>query len=349
MEKNRYLKWVCYFIYRLLYFILALFCVFVSLGTSEMQFSDNLRRRFLQEAPRLWKEYRARIQQFDGTLTRMMYVDDKLESHYRFEYKHNASCRMCIMYPLLAQDEIGSVYAYNAKYSFGLIRRGSERPWVLRGYQMRQEGVMTPEMREIELQLTPLWDLLKADTSDVAVLVCRPTFRILRMELLHRESEKLVRMEFDNTHPLELRSKDFEPIQSGVLLFDPGRYWCVRGCELNSKYINADSKITVAIELQDRSDNFPVPKRITSTSNQVRTGGERLRVAWITEYDIFEPSRLPSDEEFTLSAFGLPEPVGVEWEGPVRWYLWLTLAGVVCLVAGGVFYWLSRRRAGGTN
>jgi hypothetical protein len=316
---------------------------------SQKQQFEELRQRFLQEAPPLWKEYRARIQQFDGTITGKMYVDDKLENHYRLEYKHNASCRMCVIHPLFPQDEIGTVYAYNAKYSFALIRRGSDRPWVLRGYHLRQEGEVTPEMKEVESELTPLWDLVKANTSDVALLVGRPTFRILRMELLQRAGEELVRIEFDNTHPLELRSKDFEPIQSGVLLLDPGRYWCVRGCELSSKYINSDSKITVAIELQDRSDNFPVPKRITSTSNQVRTGGERLRVTSITEYAIFEPSRLPSDEEFTLSAFGLPEPVGVEWERPVRWYLWLMLAGVVCLLAGGVFYWLSRRRAGGES
>ncbi|MBA2227964.1 hypothetical protein H0921_17535 [thermophilic bacterium 2918] len=68
-----------------------------------------------------------------------------------------------------------------------------------------------------------------------------------------------------------------------------------------------------------------------------------------SEYDLRDEGVEPLEREFTLSAFGLPEPVGVEWERPVRWYLWLMLAGMVCLVAGGVFYWLSRRRAGGTN
>jgi hypothetical protein len=54
----------------------------------------------------------------------------------------------------------------------------------------------------------------------------------------------------------------------------------------------------------------------------------------------------PLDEaEFRLSAFGLPEPLGVTWSKPTPWYLWLSLAGVLCLMGGGVFYRLKRRAA----
>jgi hypothetical protein len=328
------------------YIMTLIYCLTESISPSKGQSSEELRQRFLQEAPPLWKEYHARIEQFDGTVTGKWYVENKLEDHYRFEYKHNASCRLCLTQSLLPHEPSGSVCSYNTKYSFILTRRSLDHPWVLRGYHWRQEGETIPEMKELhDIELKPLSRLIRADTSDLVKLVNRKTFRVLRVVSLQQGNEELVRIEFDNSHEPAFRStKDFEPIQSGVLLLDPRRYWCLRGCELSSKYSNADAKIRMEVELQERFDDFPVPRRITVTSQQVREGNERLRTVWETEYDLYEPSRFPPEEEFTLSAFGLPEPVGVAWERPVRWYVWLVVVGVACLLAGGVFYGLSRRR-----
>ena len=52
----------------------------------------------------------------------------------------------------------------------------------------------------------------------------------------------------------------------------------------------------------------------------------------------------PSD--FTLSAFGLPEPYGVEWERPTPWWLYaLISAGVLFVVAVIVSFWKRRLAA----
>jgi len=37
-----------------------------------------------------------------------------------------------------------------------------------------------------------------------------------------------------------------------------------------------------------------------------------IRVASVTEVDFQDPPRLPDDREFTLSAFGLPEPIATQ-------------------------------------
>ena len=55
-------------------------------------------------------------------------------------------------------------------------------------------------------------------------------------------------------------------------------------------------------------------------------------------------SRLPSELDFTLSAFGLPEPYGVTWDRPTPWWLYIgggTLAVLVIVILG--YRW--RRRA----
>ncbi len=52
------------------------------------------------------------------------------------------------------------------------------------------------------------------------------------------------------------------------------------------------------------------------------------------------------DSEFTLSAFGLPEPPGLETTPapkPTRWYLWIALAGGVSLLGALFFSWRIRK------
>jgi len=56
-----------------------------------------------------------------------------------------------------------------------------------------------------------------------------------------------------------------------------------------------------------------------------------------------DPSIDPPEREFSLSAFGLPEPVGVVWEKRTPVYVWLLVAAGVLLTLGIFFRWLARR------
>jgi hypothetical protein len=57
----------------------------------------------------------------------------------------------------------------------------------------------------------------------------------------------------------------------------------------------------------------------------------------ITDLDHHKPF---PESDFTLSAFGLPEPYGVVWKKPIPWYLWFIGSGVSFLALG----WYFRRR-----
>jgi hypothetical protein len=59
----------------------------------------------------------------------------------------------------------------------------------------------------------------------------------------------------------------------------------------------------------------------------------------------FTFTRGEADEaEFTLSAFGLPEPPGVKWEKPTPRYVWFLAAAMVLgILAAGLRYLASRR------
>jgi hypothetical protein len=58
----------------------------------------------------------------------------------------------------------------------------------------------------------------------------------------------------------------------------------------------------------------------------------------------------PDEVEFTLSAFGLPEPPGVEWDKRTPRYVWFLIAAAVfAIVAGGLRYYAKRRRSVGAS
>jgi hypothetical protein len=62
------------------------------------------------------------------------------------------------------------------------------------------------------------------------------------------------------------------------------------------------------------------------------------------EYDLRE-SPMPEDEEFTLTAYGLPEPLGISLPTRSRAWLWFALAGLAALGAGFLFRRIAPRRA----
>jgi hypothetical protein len=125
----------------------------------------------------------------------------------------------------------------------------------------------------------------------------------------------LIQIDFDNHHNLEI-IRDFDPIQSGRILLDPNHYWCIHNCEINSKYITADCRIKVYNEIDSNMIKLPIPKRAITYDDQIRSTGEPLQIIWTIEYNLYQPSQPPSDDEFTLSAFGFPEPLNVRRPTP---------------------------------
>ena len=56
------------------------------------------------------------------------------------------------------------------------------------------------------------------------------------------------------------------------------------------------------------------------------------------------PDPLPELHDFTLTAFGLPEPVGVVWPKRTNHgWVWVALAGVGCIAVAVGFAVLKRR------
>jgi hypothetical protein len=49
------------------------------------------------------------------------------------------------------------------------------------------------------------------------------------------------------------------------------------------------------------------------------------------------------ERDFTLTAFGLPEPVGVTWPKPTKWWVWISLGAAFAVGIALVLAMLGRR------
>lgn len=244
------------------------------------------------------------------------------------------------------EPHTGELAACNPAYAFSLVRKGSDRPWAVASLHLRHGEESNPGVQEAHASMTRLHHLIKAGSEELRDLVRQPTFRVVRSTTENRRGTELVKIEFDNTHPLTKDAQTFFAIQSGSLLLDPNRFWCLWSCELRNKYSNSDSKITVETELRDLVAKYPVPRRCVVTNESFNPDKGPRVFKTVDQFDLAEPSPLPPDQEFTLAAFGLPEPFEVQAQrSQPRWYLWAGLAGAGCLALGMVLHRLKRRVA----
>ena len=119
------------------------------------------------------------------------------------------------------------------------------------------------------------------------------------------------------------------------MLLDPQHDWVLREYEI--VHVRPEKSLGhTQFRFKEGTDNHLL---ITYAMSRVTgTEGAGFDMRFEAEVETLERPDLPVSE-FTLSAFGLPEPKGVVWErGSSRWYLWFIAFAVVCL-AIGTFFW----------
>ncbi len=95
------------------------------------------------------------------------------------------------------------------------------------------------------------------------------------------------------------------------------------------------SRTEIRTEYDGKLGDFPRPKsRVQRTNDGKAKNGELINTVEIDYKLRLDPS-VP-DTEFTLSAFGLPEPRGITWERPTPKWIWYGLGGLG-LIAFGVW------------
>ena len=247
-----------------------------------------------------------------------------------------------------------AVRGANSVYSFHLTGLYKERELRLESYEMAEEVASQPlggKIRgHIAAWLAPIRVPFSVGTFPLPTLMRHPTFRVVKLREGEREGVRVLRADFEVSpgHPFTDRMISWtqEPVW-GWFEVAPSQEWTVRAFEytymapghkpeipLVKARVNGEVSYTVG------SDGRPLVtyyKRSTSWRDLPPDSMIEMKNIQIE----FNPV---SEERFRLFYYGLPEPVGVEWERKTPVYVWLLLAAGVLGLLAVVLAWLAKRR-----
>lgn len=242
-------------------------------------------------------------------------------------------------------------YAINSKYSFELTKKRPGTAWLLSKvvfvtpdfdekkahFTLLLEGGFRHIVDNYISSLTAIWMVHRSPADggvETEKLFDLPGFQLNSVSLdatnqntlranfdydvTEPTSKKVCRsncvVEYDlGMHCLPTRLHQTYKVGSRKVVHEWRRNWVKKG--------NDNYTVTVAVDMDNITDG--ITKQIFRVRSNVA----------VSMHDLPE-------SDFTLSAFGFPEPPGVEWSKPFPWYLMVTGIGMACL---GAFFFLRAR------
>ena len=250
-----------------------------------------------------------------------------------------------------ARIPVEVVRGINSRYEFR-IHRSKDRPFQLDAIERVGKGPSDvgpytfPYARSLSaawiLHLHPFREWLKIDgfsVESVDPIVSSGGNILVKIRAKYDAAER------------KKSARDPDESFTADVLLDPENHWCIRSVDYI--YYNVKGKEGVynlpkrmSIEYGPHIDGMPVPRLVTEVREYPPESGLAGIVTDKSFISGVQKTGTVSEDQFTLSRFGLPEPPGLEWKRPIRWYLWVGLAGIVCLILGEGFRRFRRRKAG---
>ncbi|HWE39252.1 MAG TPA: hypothetical protein VG406_22070 [Isosphaeraceae bacterium] len=306
------------------------------------------RQRFLDEAPKAWERYRARVEKLQGTVRFKGEEQKPVKGLVRerwFEIKHRPGCLLLLHQDLLKDSEpktTGRVSVVNPRYGFELRRSSPTSPWVAIGVDTDPSdgfSLKDPPNEDLELWLTcPFTYTLIFDP--LRVVVGEPGFTLKDATPVKRGDTTWIKVGIEYRAPSD---KPRLPSLKGWVVYDPDHDWVIREFDMNLKWWQLDETMvaasTATFDYDVLSDGFAVIKKVAETLNYPK---KSFVESWRIDFNLKEAD-VPSGE-FTMTAFGLPEPAGPR--RPIPWFAIALGAGIVCLLLA---FYLRHRSAHGSS
>ena len=217
----------------------------------------------------------------------------------------------------------------NSKYTAEVRRKDADMKNVLLADWRMDPSFVTSRARQplrswAMLVLCPHFTHLDIALPD---LVSSPDFHVKRVGPEARGGTDCVRLDYQFTERMDRRRDSHQ--HEGTVWLDPSAGWCVRESENSRTTPDGETRRLVTNYFAQSVKGFPIVQTrkevTTGTSKKVGRGSSTKDYEYRVEFQEGVPDAL-----FTLSSFGLPEPVGVTW-AKSRWplYLWGVAGSVV--------------------
>jgi hypothetical protein len=226
---------------------------------------------------------------------------------------------------------------FNPRYEF-TVRREENTGWALKNFALKHPDRdmphdVLPEIIEHWIHLSPTSSILNSDRLTIADMFAHSDFKLLSLQRAGDITELCF------TLPSQ-RKSDKDLLIDYRVQFDHSKNGAVLTCK-----IKPTKGFFVQVENEYASapirDYWPLSK--TTMKTYTSPEAKNLRMTRTITYESVTPTKY-TDRDFTLSAFGLPEPPGDETPG---WGIngYLILAASIAAVATLLFWWLARRKS----
>ena len=234
----------------------------------------------------------------------------------------------------------GSVTAKNSQYGFRLNRNSSTSGWLLKEL-IAPAGIPDTWVKYPQRGKLPVtaWGYRLDPLLWLPDVVSTNEFIVSGVKSVGSPAGIRARVEFR----YQPNDRDNNAARVGWMDLDPERYWLM--CDYETRLISEQpGGNTLRAHFEYRPDhlNRPIVDRITLSAKTDPGVSPSEDLEIVHECSATEQSSVP-ESEFTLSAFGLPEPNGVKWNTGTPWYVWLFAAAGVTLLAAFVLRRLARR------
>lgn len=281
-----------------------------------------------------WQIYSAKSAQWSGSITDTTTITRKggvpKATSYSISIKSTGSDTLITATCLDSEGSASRPYATvdgeNDRYDFQLVERRKGEGWVLKSIIIVPAGGASAN-RVRGLADRERLDALRIGPKLLTEVIGYPYYKTLSV----KEQGKLKRFDFDCQHDLDAKKPN--SLQSGYFVLNPERDWTIE----ESSYAMKDSAGFISTIATNQYNGRGEPVQYDSNTNTA-LGIHMMRS---TRYDL--SSQFYPKGDFTLSAFGLPEPEGVVWDKPTPTYVWLLLAAGVLGLISFVFAWMKRR------
>ncbi len=333
-------------------FIFGIVVAFLFTEECIAQEKIDWKERFFAEAPKRWVDYLrfAHSLQVTRTGKRFLGADRSPILGGRSQYKQAKGASMYVAYLDFGPNKgEAEAVGFNPWYSFKLKRTNPHSGWVITELNVfGQTFPFSDEQRQFQENFVQsVCDCLRLHNLWLPTLIHDPDFKITAVKPQEIDGLPVVRFDFDYPKPdKDYPRKGARHIKGGWMVIDPEHDWILRDYLVHEgqpeKYF-----LRQTFQIREGTNNHPI---ITHDTLQIVANGAKSfpggKEEWFEsigngELETIEQSDVPL-EEFTLSAFGLPEPPGVQ-VGKSRLHLWIALAGIVCLGIAVLIRWQIRR------
>ncbi len=206
------------------------------------------------------------------------------------------------------------LYCLNSKYIFQLEKKGKD--WLLSKMVLLPNDNAKHLLESINSGLRGVRSLDSVDGAPLTVLASN-----LRLES-NADGESLrVSLTKESQFPFGPHIRTFRTLTADL---GEGPYYPLKKADAEFKAGNYTGTLSTQNEFLSVK-GLPIPLKTLTRIVARLPGNMTINDNSESTYQI-DPSVTPAESDFTLSAFGLPEPEGIKWDKPTPLYIWILLA-----------------------